>query len=96
MVELGIATTAELHRLGELIEVVRNNPGQTRSGTCPLCESLEGEPVDEVGFPPFHTHCACDTQSVQMTRQPGDLLAEEFDMEPPPEEEPDPGGVTTL
>lgn len=95
--KMGVAVIAELQRLGELVEVVVNEPGATASGTCALCESMEGEPVDEVGYPPYHKHCACKTRMVQIERQPADILEEEFEGINPPEPEPeDPGGVFEL
>lgn len=68
----------------ELVEVIVNNPGRTRSGTCELCETLEDQPVNEVGRPKFHKSCACTTRWIQMTTQPDELLEEIL-----PEEFPD-------
>lgn len=44
-------------KTAELIEVVVNNPGKSKSGTCALCETLDGQPVSEVGRGPFHPNC---------------------------------------
>jgi hypothetical protein len=87
-----------LRKTAQLVEVIVTNPGATRSGTCALCESLEGEPVEETGPPPFHQNCACGVQVIESERQPGPLLEDEFTMEPAEsvEEEREPGLVIPL
>lgn len=83
----------------DLIEVVRTDPGATKSGVCVECLSKDGKPVSEVGNPPYHKNCACKTESVQQERQPGNVLDEDFNGIQVPDmfgEEPDPGGVEEL
>ena len=87
-----------LKKTADLVEVVTINPGASKSGTCEMCETLDGEPTSEVGRPPFHNHCKCKPIMVQMSTQPEDILEEDFAMEPAetvdaPRE---PGGVTEL
>lgn len=72
---------AELVRLGELTEVAVNDPGATKSGTCALCETLNGKPISQVGAPPYHKHCACKTEMVQLETQPSKVI-DEYDFEP--------------
>lgn len=87
-----------LRKTADVVEVVENMPDDSMSGTCPLCATMDGEPVDEVGNPPFHPRCKCRSKSVQRKTQPEDILSEEFQMTPADSVEPeyDPGGVTEL
>ena len=53
----GDAKKAWLEKKAELVEVVVNNPGESKSGVCVICALMEGQPVSEAGYPPFHPHC---------------------------------------
>lgn len=87
-----------LRKTADVVEVIQNMPEASNSGTCPLCSSMEGEPVDEVGSPPLHPRCVCRTRQMQRKTQPEDVLSEEFQMTPADSVEPDidPGGVFEL
>ena len=93
---------AWLRKFAEMVEVNVTNPGDSVSGTCAFCDSIEGEPVDEVGTPPHHPHCKCTTEWVERdTTEDEEVdLEDDFDMEVPEEgeldEAEDPGGVEEL
>lgn len=88
---------AWLRRKAEVDEVIVLDPGGTVSGPCAFCLSMEGRSASEVGYPPFHNHCACKTEMRQTETQPGSVLDENFGMFPEmPNEDRDPGGVEVL
>ena len=67
-----------LRKTAALVEVVMNRPEATASGTCPFCATMDGEDVEEVGFPPYHKNCSCTTRTVQKTTHPREIFEEEF------------------
>jgi hypothetical protein len=90
---------AWLRKRAELVEVIVNDPGATKSGVCMECFQRNGKPASQVGRPPFHPHCACRVDTVEKQTQPGKVLDENFvGMQPAefPLEEPEQGGVEEM
>lgn len=87
-----------LRKQAEEILVIVNHPEMTRSGVCPFCTSLEGEPVSEVGSPPFHDYCACEVRATEIVVEVENILEEDFQMTPEESVEPerDPGGTAIV
>ena len=65
----------EIEVIGPLqfVEVWRDNNNETAGEVDPcttgICEDNDGQPVSEVGRPPAHPYCICDTVIVLRERE---------------------------
>ncbi len=47
-------------------KIVVNHPENSDSGTCKTCEPLNLLPVEAAGYPPFHPHCVCTVEWLEV------------------------------